>query len=51
MYLPDVTLLHNLACLAKNGMLLVQERLRFFVGGIIIAIRTYFLRKSGITCA
>ena len=30
MYLPDVVL-HNLACLAKKGMLLIQERFRLFL--------------------
>ena len=29
MYLPNVAL-HNLVCLAKKGMLLIQERFRFF---------------------
>ena len=40
MYLLDVAL-HNLVCLAKKGMLLIQERLPFVssweaVGGIIV---------------
>ena len=30
MYLLDVAL-HNLACLAKKGMLLIQERFRLFL--------------------
>ena len=35
MYLLDVAL-HNLSYLAKKRMLLIQERVRFFVGGIIV---------------
>ena len=40
MYLPDVAL-HNLACFAKKGMLLIQERFHFFVGGIVVTTTTH----------
>ena len=42
MYLPDVAL-YNLACLAKKGMLLIQEQFRLFLRGRHYRHNVYFL--------
>ena len=47
MYLPDVAL-HNLACLTKKGMLLIQEQFRLFLcerNYCYTVVRKFFDRK------